>query len=151
MIQVIPEPEGGPMGASFEEKSVWVQLVGTLLGIAAYAAMSAGLISSGVRELPAYAAAFGVSIGMVVVAMVLGHVTVAIASRRIEADERDRLIAWKAEYRSSWLTAAGVMIGLTMMLFGYATVWVAHALLVSLYVSQVFNYLLRIVYYRKGV
>lgn len=139
------------MGASFQEKSVWVQLICTALGLAAYGYLAISMISEGVKTLPAYAAVFGVSIAMVVVAMIVGHVAVAIASRQIEADERDRLVAWKAEYRSSWLLAAGVMGGLTMLLFAYESVWVAHALLISLYVSQVFNYLLQLVYYRKGV
>ncbi len=139
------------MGASFEEKSVWVQLIGTVLGLAFYAWVASRMAVADVTAVPAYAAVFAVSVGLMIVLMVAGHVATAICSRSIESDERDRLVAWKAEYRSSWLLACGVLLALTGLLLNVAGVWVAHTLLLALYLSQVLSYLLRIVYYRKGV
>jgi uncharacterized membrane protein len=139
------------MDASFEEKSVWVQLACTLLGVAAYVFMAAGLFREGATSLPAFAACFGVSVSLIVVAMIVGHVAVALASRHENPDERDRLVAWKASHRSAWLLVVGIMAALMGMLLGIAEVWVAHALLVSLYLAQIMAYVLQLVYYRRGL
>lgn len=139
------------MGASFEEKSVWVQLAATVLATSAYAVIAGRMVSEGVMAVPAYAAVFGVSVGAMIVIMVVGFVVAALTGRHEKPDERDRIIAWKAEHHSSWLLAVGVLVALAALVIGTAGVWVAHMLIISLYVSQMFTYLLQIIYYRRGV
>lgn len=136
---------------SFAEKSVWVQLFGTLLGLGAYFVVAGMMYASGVRALPAYVPLFTVSVVAMVILLVVGHVIAALVGRPEESDERDRLITWRAENNSAWLLAVGVLSAVTCMIFSIQPVWVAHLLLLSLFVSTVVSYVLRLVYYRRGM
>jgi len=139
------------MGASFEEKSVWIQLVSLVLGLGAYFAVAGRMMAAGVTALPAYTVLFLVSVALMVAVLVAGHVAAAIASKPEGRDERDRLIGWRAESNSSWLLAVGVFAAITGMLFSLSTVWIAHLLLVSLFASEMLGYVLRLLYYRRGM
>ena len=107
------------MAASFEEKSVWIQLVGMVLALGAYFAVAGRMLAAGVTALPAYAALFMVATGLMVVLLVTGLVIAALAGRgRPEGrDERDRLIGWRAESNSGWLLAVCVLAAVTGMIF----------------------------------
>ena len=139
------------MGMSFEERSVWIQLVGTVLGLGAYFVVAGLMLARGVSALPAYAALFGVAVVLMVILLVAGHIVAAVAARPEGRDERDRLIEWRAESSSSWLLAMGVLAAVTGMLFSIDEVWLAHLLLLSLFLSEVLGFVLRLLYYRRGV
>ncbi len=139
------------MGASFEEKSVWIQLVGMTLGLGAYFFVAGRMLLSGVTAMPAYAAVFMVATALMVVFLVAGHLVAALASRPEGRDERDRLIEWKSESGSSWILAVGVLGAVTGMCFSVSIVWIANALLVSLFLSEIAGYVLRLAYYRRGM
>jgi hypothetical protein len=139
------------MGTSFEEKSVWIQLTATVLGLGAYFVVAGRMIAAGVTVLPAYAALFMVATVLLVILLVAGHIVAAIASRPEGRDERDRLIEWRAESNSAWLLGAGVLAAVTGMIFSIENVWIAHALLLSLFLSEVLGFILRLVYYRRGI
>lgn len=139
------------MIASFEEKSVWVQLIGVVLAMGVYFVLAARMMSAGVTAMPAYAALFLVATGWLVIMQIVGHVVVALASRAERPDERDRLIAWKAEHGSSWLVAVGIFAGITCMAVGLENVVTANVLLLSLATSEVLGFVLRLVAYRRGV
>lgn len=139
------------MNASFEEKSVWVQLVGVVVGLGAYFVVAGRMLAAGVTALPAYAALFAVAVVLLVVLLIVGHALAALAGRPEGRDERDRLIGWRAESNSSWVLAAGVLTAVTGMIFAVDNVWVAHLLLLSLVLSEVLGLALRLVYYRRGV
>lgn len=139
------------MAASFEEKSVWIQFFGTLVALAAYFGVAGTMMARGVTALPAYVPFFAVTVVLLVVMMIVGHVVVAIMSRPEGRDERDRLISWRAESGSGWVLAVGVLTGITGMLFSIGPVWIAHVLLLSLFASEMLGFTLRLVYYRRGV
>lgn len=139
------------MGASFEEKSVWIQLGALLVGSCLYAAVAARMMGAGVTALPAYMPLLGVGIVVMVLLLAGGHAAAAIAARPEGRDERDRLIEWKAESRSSWVLAAGALGTIACMLGSVSTVWLAHVLLLSLVLSEVLGMVLRLVYYRRGI
>lgn len=139
------------MGASFEEKSVWIQLIGTVVGLGAYFVVAGMMMSAGVTALPAYVPLFAVAVVFMVVLMVAGCVVAAVAGKPEGRDERDRLIAWRAEHNSAWLLAVGVLTAITGMIFSIEPVWIAHLLLLSLLLSEVLGFVLQIVYYRRGV
>jgi hypothetical protein len=109
------------------------------------------MLSQGVTALPAYAAVFTVSVILMVVVLVAGHVAVAIASRPGGRDERDRLIEWRAESNSGWLLATGVLTGIICMVLSVPNVWTAHLLLLSLFLSELLKLVLQLVYYRRGM
>jgi uncharacterized protein (DUF2252 family) len=86
-----------------------------------------------------------------VVLMVIAYAVAALTTKVEGRDERDRLIAWKAEHRSAWLTAVGVLGAVTCMAAGVDNVWTAHLLLLSLALSEILGFVLQLVYYRRGV
>lgn len=138
------------MDRSFEEKSVWIQLVSIVIGLGAYFFIAGSLLAGGSREMPAFAALFAVATVFMVILLVAGHTIAAIASRPEGRDERDRLIAWRAEHDSSWLVAAGVCGAVTCMVLGVNNVWTANLLVASLALSETLGLCLRLVYYRRG-
>lgn len=139
------------MGSSFEEKSVWTQLVSLVVGLGGYLVVAGLMLSNGVGALPPFVPVFAVAIVLVVAINVGGHVVAAVASRSHEADERDRLIGCRAESRSSWVLAAGVIGAIVALILSVGDVWVAHLLLVSLFCSEVAKDVLQLVYYRRGI
>ena len=136
---------------SFEEKSVWVQLGAMVIGLGAYFAVAGTLLANGVREMPAFTAVFMVAVVLMVMLLIAGHVIAALTGRPESADERDRLIACRAEHRSSWIVAVGGLAAVTCMTFSIDNVWTANLLLMSLALSELLGFILRIIYYRRGV
>jgi hypothetical protein len=139
------------VGASFEERSVWIQLFALSVVLGGYFFVAWRMWSHGVIALPAYVAVFAVAVGLMVIVMVAGHVAVALASRPGGRDERDRLIEWRAESRSGWLVAVGVFAGITAMVLSVPDVLTAHLLLLSLLLSEMLKLVLQLVDYRWGL
>ncbi|MCX6597313.1 MAG: hypothetical protein NTV70_13205 [Acidobacteria bacterium] len=146
----LPEP-GGRVSLSFEERSVWVQLISLLLVLGGYFIVAQQMVSRGVTELVVFAPVFAVAVVLMVVVTVAGHIVAALVSRPEGQDERDRLISWRAESQSGWLVATGVLAGITAMVFSVPTVWVAHLLLFSLFLSEILKLTLQLTYYRRGI
>ncbi|HYN09833.1 MAG TPA: hypothetical protein VES67_20790 [Vicinamibacterales bacterium] len=61
------------------------------------------------------------------------------------------MIEWRAEGNSGWLLAVGVLAGITGMVASVPNVWIAHLLLLSLFLSEVLKLVLKLVYYRRGM
>lgn len=139
------------MSASFEEKSVWIQLVVLAGSLGGYLLVAQRMHAAGVTALPAYAALFMVSVLVMVIVLVAGLIVAAVASGPEGRDERDRLIGWRSESNASWVLGAGVFGAITCMLFSLDNLWVAHLLLLSMYLSELLGLVLRLVYYRGGV
>ena len=139
------------MNVSFEEKSSWVQLIATLLIMGGYLLTAGEMLSAGVLELVVYVPVFAVSVGLFVTVLVAGHVAAALMGGADAFDERDRLISWRAEARSGWLLAVGVLAAISAMIFKVEPVYVAHGLLLSLYLSDLLAHVLRLVDYRRGL
>jgi hypothetical protein len=140
-----------PMNASFEEKSVWVQLISLMAGLGVYFGVAGSMLYNGANVLIAYMPLFAVAVVFVVAVNVAGHAALAIASRPDGPDEHDRLIAWRAESKSSWILGAGVVVAIGCMIAAVGEVWVAHLLLLSLFLAEVAKDITQIVYYQRGV
>lgn len=152
------------MGLSFEEKSVWVQLIAVVVGLGVYFAVAGVMAAQGVTGLIPYAPVLGVAVVLLVLVMVAGHIVAAVSGVSggvsggiaggggVEpADERDRLIGWRAGSRTGWILAAGIVLAIGCMLVGVGAVWVAHLLLGSLFLAEVVKLILQLTYYRRGV
>ena len=139
------------MGASSEERSVWVQLVSTVVVLGGYFVIALRMMSNGINMLVAYVPLFAGAVILLVLVVIAGSIAVALASKREGRDERDRLISWRAESNSGWILAAGVLTGITAMILAVDNVRVAHLLLLSLLLSEVAKYALQLVYYRRGI
>ena len=86
-----------------------------------------------------------------IVAMAVGHAVAAIFRRPEARDERDRLIAWRAESNASWVVSAGAFLAISGLVFGVGAVWIAHLLLLSMFLSELLKCAFQLVYYRRGV
>ncbi|MEZ4449470.1 MAG: hypothetical protein R3B09_08320 [Nannocystaceae bacterium] len=137
--------------ASFEEKSTWIQLASIALALGGYFVIAGQMLRAGVDVLVAYVPVFVLAVVAIVAINVVGHVAIAIASRPGGRDERDRVIAWRAEHRSSWLLATGVLTAITLLVLAVPTVWVAHLLLLSLYLAELLGFATRLYFYRRGM
>ncbi len=146
------------MDVSYEEKTAWITLIGMLVGYGAYAVAAQQMWAAGIDELPAYAPLFTITVMGLVVFMVAAHIVTAIVTGIAtgehdidRSDERDRLIAQRAEARTGWILAVGVLAALAAMVLMVNNVLVAHILLGSLVLSEVVKTALQLVAYRRGV
>ncbi len=139
------------MNASFEEKSVWIQLISMMVALGSYFAVAGLMLSKGVTVLVAFVPLFIVTVVLLVAVLVVGHVVVALASKPEGRDERDRLIEWRAESNSGWILAVGVLAAITGMVVSIDNVWIAHLLMFSMLLSEVAKYVLQLFYYRRGM
>lgn len=135
---------------SFEERSVWVQLVGLVLAFAASSIVSGIMLARGVDTLVPFIPVFAVSVLLLIVLLAVGHVIAAVIAKPEPRDERDRLIGWRAESNSSWLLGVGVFGALVAITLQASTIWVVHALIASLYASEILKLSLQATYYRRG-
>lgn len=151
-VNVTPDadaPEAVP--ASFEERSVWIQLASLTLVLVGYFGVAVQMMSVGVTSLVPYVPLFGGATVLLVVVLVVAHVVAAVVDRPAHADERDRVIEWRAESRSSWLVAVGAFGAIGAMVAGLPNVWVAHLLLLSVFLSQILKLALQLLDYRRGL
>ncbi|MEO1279105.1 MAG: hypothetical protein AAFV77_09130 [Planctomycetota bacterium] len=136
---------------SFEERSVWVQLVGLGLALGGYFASAGPMLAAGVMHMAPYIAVFAVCLVLLIVVQIVGHIAAALLGGTDDSDERDRLIGWKAEARSSWVLGLGVFGAIGSLAFGIEGVWVANGLLLALFASEMLKLALQAVSYRRGV
>jgi hypothetical protein len=139
------------MNVSFEEKSVWIQLLSLVAVLGSYFIVAALMLAQGVTTIIAFVPLFIVAVVLLVAVLVVGHIVVAIASKPDGRDERDRLIEWRAESNSSWILGAGVIGAITGLVFAINTVWIAHLLLLSMLLAEVARFIFQLVYYRRGI
>ena len=138
------------MKASFEEKSVWIQLGGLSATLIVYFYIAGKLLSAGVTLLVPFVPIFAIATALLVGLLVFGHIVAAAVARPERHDERDRLIAWRAEHNSSWILAVGVLSGVACMVLGIGTVWIANWLIFTLFLSEIAKLVFQIIYYRRG-
>lgn len=139
------------MDASFEEKSVWIQLLSIVVIFGGYFVVAGMMIRKGVVGLPAFVPLFVVTIVLLVVVNAAGHAVAAVASRPEGRDERDRLIGWRAEANSAWIVATGAICAIMCMILSIENVWIAHLLLLSMCLSETVRCACQLVYYRRGM
>ena len=139
------------MSASFEEKSVWIQLVATVVALAAYAVIAASMYARGVELLSAYSGVLWAAVVVMIVILVVGHILAAATGEQEKRDERDRAISWRSESNSAWVLGVGVLGALACMVGSMPELLTAHVLLLSLFASQLMYYGFQILYYRRGM
>ena len=139
------------LAGSFHERSTWIQLSGVLITAAVYSVWASQMMGEGETALLPYAIAFSVSVVLLVVAQIVGFILSAIfGDRNANADERDDLIEWRSESRSSWVMGAGIILALVAMFTQLPQLWVAHILLAALYLGTIAKLVLKLIAYRRG-
>jgi len=140
------------MNASFEEKSVWIQLLGLGAAFGIYFVLAALMLSQGILVLAAYVPLFIVTTTVLIAFFAIGHfVAFILGGKHEDADERDRVIEWRSESNSSWVLGAGAFTAMSALVVGIGDVWVAHLLMHSMFLSQVVKLAFQAFYYRRGM
>ena len=144
---------------SFHEKSAWGSLVIVVLAFAGYAAAQLG---TGAADSPQVTAALLLGVVVVVVVAEVGyHIVIALPLGRHpedgEADERDRLVAWRAESSGGLILGCFVVVAIADIVVREAFFPAnrgpqsAHLLLAGLVLAEVVTDVYRIVLYRRGI
>ena len=133
-------------GMSFQEKSLWVQLVGLIGAFGFYFATVArtyGVLGLPENVMPAHVGLFVAAVVLLVMSQIAGHTIVAIAHavahRRndIDAtDERDRLIDLEASRYAGFVLATGVFLSLCTAIVTQGNFAFTHLLLAFWVLSQ---------------
>jgi len=144
---------------SFEEKSLWGQLISTgALGGYYFARVwgSWGQMSAG--EIAALS--LGLLAALIVVNIIY-HAVIAIRTPPEPGDERDKLIARRAGNVAGWVLAVGSMSAVGHIVLGslfqddpgalYTRFATANILLLSMVLAQVTGNALQLLFYRRGV
>lgn len=139
------------MNASFEEKSVWIQLMGLAVVLVGYGAVAGRMLWGGVVHIAPYVPVFAVTLALLVALMIVGHSVAAITSRPEGRDERDKLIVWRAESNAGWVLGVGVFAALAGLIVSIENVWIAHMLLLAIFLSEISKLMFQIIYYRRGM
>lgn len=139
------------MNASFTEKSVWIQFVATIVALGGYFAVAWSMYARGIDVLVPYVPLFFAAVFVMGMILIIGHVLAAIFGKWEQPDERDRLIHWRSESNSAWVLVVGIFATVACMVFAINNVLVAHVLLLSLFLAQMYQFGLQIIYYRRGM
>jgi hypothetical protein len=140
------------VNTSFEEKSAWIVLLSLVGVFSLYFLVAARMLTAGVTDVVApFVPLFVVVVVLLVVVLTIGHAIAAIASRPDGRDERDQAIERRAEASTSWILGVGVLAAAFGLALPVGRAWIANGLLMTLVVSEVVNYGLRLYFYRRGV
>jgi hypothetical protein len=142
--QDIAEP-GPPL--SFQEKSLWVTLLSTLVIYGGY--FLRALTAGGDRE--QVGTLFVTVVGLLVFVQLAAHVVLAAHKRPEGKDERDRQIGLVAQRNAYYVLMTGIWLGLGVASMSLGRFWYAHALLFAVVIAEVTRCGSQLVYYRRGV
>ncbi|HKJ17084.1 MAG TPA: hypothetical protein VJ984_07040 [Xanthomonadales bacterium] len=139
---------------SFREKSLWVETaIYVYLWVWYFRRVGAGLVDTSMgRE-----ETFGLLITMTIIVVILSifsQIVLAIISpgeSDAPADERDKLMAWRAGSHASYMLGAGVfMVAIHSLVNEVPTAGVVHRLILMLVAVEILTNALQIYYYRRG-
>lgn len=138
----------------FHEKSAWVMAVAMIAGGGAYFWTIAALSAELGHLAPPVLRTVIVFTAVIVVLAVVGHILVAALSAQdtnAASDERERRIAGKAAHLSGYVLGVGAIGALALYLFTYDGNLMFYIVFGSLILSQLTEYVVRILLHRKGI
>ena len=151
MSNILDITKGNVMHASFEERSAWVTLVGLIAATIVYLTAATRMLGRGVDEVVAYVPLMIGAVILLVLFLIVGHIVAAIGGTD-RPDERDRLIAWRAEHHSAWIVGIGAITAVFMLAApGLSRALIANLLIVAMFAAEIVNYALQLFFYRRGV
>jgi len=94
------------------------------------------------------------TIVMLIVVVIAGSIVLGIFAGReadAPADERDRLVAMRADQRAGYVVAFGAGASLVMAIAGLSVFWIANTVLAGLVAGEMLKSLSTLIDYRRGV
>ncbi len=138
---------------SFHQKSAAAMLASMVLVYGVYFAWAVQRGLSGALELDAVSGPLFGAVVLLVILAAAAHILIAATGRGDDdkADERDKLIALRADAGAGAVLTTGAVVGLGLVLLDAPAYWVAHALLGALVAKEIVNGGLRLAAYRFGI
>lgn len=140
---------------SFEEKSLWLQLLGVGAVFAGYFLLALGPVPRWGSDLnPQHVGLFIAAVVLLVVLQVLGHVLAALHDRRaalVGPDERDRLIALRGSRSGGFVLASAVFAALCTAVVVPGNFASSHVLLAGWVLAQLAETGMQLWHHRFGV
>lgn len=136
---------------SFREGSAWIMAGACLLSGIVYFGITAAIFRDTGQLVPPIVP-FIVAVIVLTIAAIVGNVLAALLDPRsanAAEDERDRWIALKASHVSGLILGFGLIISLLLNLLAVDNARLFHMIFASLLVSQITEYGLCIIGYRK--
>ncbi len=138
---------------SFHEKSAIVMIGALVLVFGAYFVLFARPLLESGGSLAASVAVVMAMLVPLIAFIALGHGLIAVFMQKGDdrADERERLIALKAERNGGFALGACVFGVITWLVFGATPFLAANALLAAMVISELTSLVSKLVYYRRGL
>lgn len=138
---------------SFREKSAWISLL-AYLGIYGFYFMNvAAALARGDADGAQFLGLFGQSVVLFVLMIIVGTVIAAVTAPKdaqAPEDEREKLIALRANSASGYVLASGVVLTIGVIFFGVKDFLVINLLFFALVISEIFKIVMQIALYRRG-
>jgi hypothetical protein len=138
----------------FQEKSAWVMSASLILGGAFYFSVVKTITAEIGQLAPPTLPTIVLYTAILVVIAILGHIAISILTPKeadAPLDERENAIFQRASHLSGYLLGAGVLLSLGVYLYSYSGDALFYGVFASLMISQLAEYIFRIVFYRALV
>ncbi len=137
---------------SFREKSAWIMAMVTCGAYMAYLAIILGRAENTLLIEVSYVSTLLWTMGAVVVAVIVAHIVVGIASPKDidKKDQRDREIYRYGEYVGQHFVAIGAVAALGLSMAGLNHFWIANVIYLAFVLSTLLGSAAKIVAYRRG-
>lgn len=136
----------------FKEKSAWIMVVITVAAYTTY--VTSILARSGTTPLAQvpYVSTLFWTIGAVIVAAIVAHIAIAIASPEDadREDQRDREIERFGENVGHWFLVGGAMAALGMSMLEMSYFWISNAIYLAFVLSASLGSAAKVLAYRRG-
>ncbi len=139
---------------SFREKGAWISLLAYLGIYGFYFAKVGSALTQGNTEGAPFLGLFVQSVVLFVLVTIIFTVVIAVLSPRdaqTPQDEREKLIALKANSASGYVLAAGVVLTIGVIFYGVKDFVTINLLFFALVLSEVFRIAMQIALYRRGL
>jgi hypothetical protein len=136
-----------------EEKRAWVEIVVSVVGYGVYLALVLGRARSTPLTEVSYAAVMAATIGVAIVAAIVGHIAAEIFSAEgpTRPDERDREIGRFGSRAGHAFVVTGGGAALALALVEADHFWIANVLYLCFAASAVVESAAKITAYRRGL
>lgn len=142
---------------SFQEKSVWFQLI----TVAAFGALYFNRVAnSDYTSMAEVAWYVGGLVVWIIIANIIFYAVITAQDKPEDEDERDRLISNRATALSSWILDVSVWMAIGQIIVGdvlgdasgpwHTSFMTANILLFGVVASEVVRYMLQLRFYRRG-
>ena len=138
---------------AFEEKSAWIMGVLAVAAYTTYAIIVLGMSRAVPLVEVDYVPAMLWTIGASIVASIVMHVIIGIASPKNadKKDQRDRQIYRMGEYTGQSFVVAGALAAMLMAMFGFDYFWIANVIYLAFVLSAILSTIAKVVSYRRGM